>query len=122
MPKKASASRRSGSKKTTARKAATAEKGVVSDALVKKVLKARNAGDTWDEIMENLDVKVGQITEIRARMRKLDPESVQNSGPRGSTAKKTTAKKTTGKKTTGRKSKKGRKVRKAGQTPRTEEA
>lgn len=102
-----STARKTSAKKTTARSSGTQ----ITEALVKRVYKARKKGDKWDEIMKRESLTPKNVGDIRAAMRALDPDSVQNSGPRvggttSSSAKKTSRKssaKRTGKKTTGRK-------------------
>lgn len=68
--------------------------------LVTKVAKARKKGLSWLEIQEQGLCTRGQIAAIRKEMRKRDPKSVSNSGPRSAkkSAAKPKAKKTTSRK------------------------
>lgn len=50
--------------------------------LVKRCMKARARGLSWVEIQNEGICSRGQIGAIRKEMRRLDPNSVSNSGPR----------------------------------------
>lgn len=85
--RKKSSAKKTTAKKTTSKKTTAAAKTAatvgVDEKLVKKVLAARKRGESWSDIRENLGITRGQINPIRKKMRELDPESVQESGPRG---------------------------------------
>lgn len=68
------------------------------DSLVKRVMKARGRGLSWVEIQDEGICTRGQIAAIRKEMRRIDPHSVSNSGPKRAAKPKKAAKKTTSRK------------------------
>lgn len=99
-------------KKTTRRRKSTASAASsgnkVTEALAKRIMKARANGMTWNEVRSEFKITKGQSATVRQMMKDLDPDSVREvgGGRKKTTRKKTTAKKTTrkaGKKSTAKK-------------------
>lgn len=113
-------------------KAQSTKKSEISDSLVKKIIKMRKQGVSWDSIMEDTGLTTSQVVnKVKPRMKELDPNSVRpsydRSGAPKKKAKKTSAKKSSSKKTTAKAEdkpakKSSGKKRKPRRVPRTEEA